>query len=250
MKITEANIIVTGAGSGFGKAMSLHFVNLGATVTAIDINSDALQSLKKDAPDRITTYVCDVSDAEQVTTTVAEIFESNSAINVLINNAGIMKNAPLLNLLQRPDPKHDIELWNKVIQVNQNSVFYMTRAVAEKMVRKRSKGVFIHLSSIAAKGNLGQTAYAATKAAVEAMSKVWAKELGVFGIRSVCIAPGFINTIGTHDALEEKMLAQWVAKTPLKRTGEVEEIVNAAKFAIENDFFNGEVIHLNGGLTI
>ena len=161
-----------------------------------------------------------------------------------------MKNAPLVNLLSRPESRHSIDLWDKVVQVNQNAVFYMTRSVANKMIRRRKKGVIINISSIAAKGNAGQTAYSATKAAVQAMSKVWSKELGVFNIRSVAIAPGFINTIGAHDALEEKMLANWVEKTPLKRTGVVSEIVHAAQFIIENDFFNGEVLNINGGLNL
>ena len=81
-----------------------------------------------------------------------------------------MKNAPLVNLLARPDSRHSVELWDQVIQVNQNAVFYMTRSVVNKMIRNRNKGVIINISSIAAKGNAGQTAYAATKASVEAMS--------------------------------------------------------------------------------
>jgi len=126
----------------------------------------------------------------------------------------------------------------------------MTRSVAAKMIKYRNKGVIVNISSISARGNAGQTAYAASKAAIEAMSKVWAKEFGCFGIRSVAVAPGFIDTAGTHDALEEKMLEQWIAKTPLRRTGNISEVVATIKFAIENDFMNGEVINVNGGLVI
>jgi 3-oxoacyl-[acyl-carrier protein] reductase len=249
MKLKSANIIITGAGSGFGKAMCEHFLSQGASVYALDVNSEALKILKSEQAN-VNTFTCDVSSNEKVENVIYEIIETNDGINVLINNAGIMKNAPLVNLLSRPDSRHPVELWKKVIEVNQNSVFYMTRSVANVMIKKRNKGVIINISSISAKGNIGQTAYSASKAAVEAMSNVWAKELGSFGIRSVCIAPGFINTIGTQDALEEKMLAQWISKTPLKRTGEVNEIVLAAQFAIENDFFNGETINVNGGLVL
>lgn len=251
MNIKDSHIIVTGAGAGFGKAMVNYFLSKGAQVHAVDINEQALEELSKgQSTDLLELYQCDVSDNDQVEKTINSIFDKDDNINVLINNAGIMKNAPLVNLLQRPDGKHAVDLWNQVINVNQNSVFYMTRSVVEKMIKKRNKGVLIHVSSIAAKGNIGQTAYSASKAAVEAMSKVWSKELGSFGIRSVCIAPGFMNTIGGHDALEEKMLANWIAKTPLKRTGEINEVVNAAEFCIENDFLNGEVISINGGLSI
>lgn len=249
MQLNNANIIITGAASGFGKAMSLYFSANGSVINAIDINQKALNLLHKEDPS-IYTHHCDITDNKKVEKTIDSIFEANSSVNVLINNAGIMKNAPLVNLLARPDSRHSVELWDQVIQVNQNAVFYMTRSVVNKMIRNRNKGVIINISSIAAKGNAGQTAYAATKASVEAMSKVWAKELGGFGIRAVAIAPGFINTIGTHDALEEKMLAKWIGKTPLNRTGEISEIVLAAQFAIENDFFNGEVLNVNGGLVV
>lgn len=250
MYIDKANIIITGAGSGFGKAMSLHFSSLGASIFALDIDEDALSNLKQENEHLIYTFKCDVSDNIEVERTIDEIFTTKKSVNVLINNAGIMKNAPLVNILNRPDSRHSVDLWDKVVQVNQNAVFYMTRSVANKMIRNRNSGVIINISSIAAQGNAGQTAYSATKAAVEAMSKVWSKELGVFKIRSIAIAPGFINTIGANDALEEKMLAKWVEKTPLKRTGEVAEIVLAAQFAIENDFFNGEVLNVNGGLSL
>lgn len=249
MIVTEANIIITGAGSGFGRAMSIFFAKKGAKVIGVDINKESLESLQLES-NNITTKVCNITKNKDVESIVEEIFRENKNINVLVNNAGIMKNAPLLNLLSRPDARHSVDLWNQVIDVNQTAVFYMTRSVVNYMIKNRNKGVIINVSSIAAKGNIGQTAYSASKAAVEAMSKVWSKELGVFGIRSMCIAPGFINTIGTHDALEEKMLSKWVAQTPLKRTGEVNEIVNAVNFIIENDFLNGEVINVNGGLSI
>ena len=249
MQLNNANIIITGAASGFGKAISLYFSANGSVINAIDINQKALNLLHKEDPS-INIYHCDITDNKKVEKTVDSIFETNSSVNVLINNAGIMKNAPLINLLSRPDSRHPIDLWNKVINVNQSAVFYMTRSVVNKMIKNRNKGVIINISSIAAKGNLGQTAYSASKAAVESMSKVWAKELGVFGIRSVSIAPGFMNTLGTRDALEEKMLNNWVNKTPLKRTGKISEVVLSAKFCIENDFFNGETLNVNGGLSI
>ena len=250
MEINKSGIIITGAASGFGKAMSLYFSSKGAQVFALDINEDSLLELKAESENSIHIFKCDVSNNSEVETIIDTIFNSNNAIHVLINNAGIMKNAPLINILNRPDSRHSIELWNKVIEVNQNSVFYMTRSFANKMIKKRYKGVIVNISSISANGNAGQTAYAASKAAVEAMTKVWAKELGVFGIRANAIAPGFINTVGAHDALEEKMLSQWISKTPLRRTGTVEEIVSTVKFIIKNDFINGEVINVNGGLVI
>ncbi len=249
MQLDNANIIITGAAAGFGKAMSLYFSANGSVINAIDINQKALNLLHKEDPS-INIYHCDITDNKKVEKTVDSIFEANFGVNVLINNAGIMKSTPLVNLLTRPDSRHPIDLWNKVINVNQNAVFYMTRSVVNKMIRNRNKGVILNISSIAAQGNAGQTAYAASKAAAESMTKVWAKELGGFGIRSVAIAPGFMNTQGTYDALEEKILNNWIDKTPLKRTGEISEVVLSAQFCIENDFLNGEILKINGGLKI
>lgn len=249
MQVSESNIIVTGAGSGFGRSMALHFAENKAKVIAVDVDLESLQQLKAENPD-IQIFRCDLTQNPQVEEMMEDLFGEHPGLNVLINNAGIMKNAPLVNLLQRPDNRHSIDLWHNAIEVNQHAVFYTTRSFVSYMIKNRNKGAIINISSIAAGGNIGQTAYSASKAAVEAMTKVWAKELGAYGIRTVAVAPGFIDTSGTHDALEEKMLSKWIEKTPLRRTGRVEEVVSAVQFAIENDFVNGEIINVNGGLTI
>jgi len=249
MELKDSKIIITGAGSGFGKAMALSFANLGAKIAGLDINQEALEELKNQNRD-INIYLCDVTNHIKIDEIFQLIFLEFGGSNILINNAGIMKNSPLVNFLQRNERRHSIEMWNEVIDVNLNSVFYTTRTFVDLMLKNRCKGAIINISSIAANGNIGQTAYSASKAAVEAMTKVWAKELGTFGIRSVAIAPGFIDTSGTHNAMEEKMLNKWIEKTPLRRIGKIYEIVSATQFAIENDFLNGEVININGALTI
>lgn len=249
MNINAARIIITGAGSGFGWGMAVQLLKQGARIAAIDISLDSLNKLKNEYPE-ISTYACDVADNSQVEIIIDRIFEDFGGVEVLVNNAGIMKNSPLVNILNKGDKRHPVNIWDDVIAVNQSAVFYTSRACVENMLRKRCKGVIINISSISAQGNIGQTAYSASKAAVEAMTKVWSKELGRFGIRSVAIAPGFMDTSGTHDALEEKMLAQWIDKTPLRRTGTIDEVVKTIVFTIENDFVNGTVINVNGGLIL
>jgi len=249
MKIQSAKIIITGAGSGFGKAMALDFSQKGAKIFAVDINIDSLKVLREDNSD-IEIFKCDVSNNEEVNKIVQEIFNKESGINVLINNAGIMKSSPLINLFNSNDRKHSFVLFDKVIKTNLYSVFLMTSSVVDNMIRNRNKGVIINMSSIASKGNIGQTAYSASKASVNAMSKVWSKELGSYGIRSISISPGFIDTAGTHSAIDEKALKNWINKTPIKRTGQISEVVNSVLFSIENDFFNGETLKINGGLKI
>ena len=145
---------------------------------------------------------------------------------------------------------HSFAAWDNVIKANLYSTFTLSSLVAEYMVKKRVKGLIITISSIAAQGNAGQTAYSAAKAGVEAMTKVWSKELGMFKIRCVCIAPGFFNTPSTHTSLSEAVVEKWKKMTSIGKLGEMNEFISAVKFIIENDFYNGKTLHLDGGLNI
>jgi 3-oxoacyl-[acyl-carrier protein] reductase len=118
------------------------------------------------------------------------------------------------------------------------------------MAKHRVRGLIINISSIAAQGNIGQTAYSAAKAGIEAMTKVWSKELGMFKIRAVCIAPGFIETPSTHDSLSEAVIEKWKKQIPLGHLGALEEIGKTVAFAIENNYINGKIISVDGGLSI
>ena len=249
MQITGSRAIITGAAAGFGRALTEKLAAAGARVAALDIDEQGLRQLQSQLPD-ILPVTCDVSDNTRVEAAVNEVFQQFGGLEILVNNAGIMKNAPMINMFQRQDRKHPLELWHQVIAVNQNSVFYMSRAVIDHMVSRRNKGVIVNISSISARGNIGQTAYSAAKAAVEAMTRVWAKELGSSGIRAVAVAPGFIDTAGANAAIEARMLQRWIDQTPLRRTGCVDEIIQSILFAIENDFINGETIAVNGGLVL
>jgi 3-oxoacyl-[acyl-carrier protein] reductase len=118
------------------------------------------------------------------------------------------------------------------------------------MVTRRTKGVIVNISSISACGNEGQTAYSAAKAAVNAMTVTWSKELGRWGIRCNAVAPGFIGTESTRHALSESNLKHVQDSTPLRRLGKAEEVAHAVTALIENDFINGVILDVNGGLTI
>ena len=237
------NVIVTGGASGFGLEIVKRLCNQGSAVAVLDIDKDKLITLEENYPS-VFCIMCDVSQADQVANAIKKIYD------ILINNAGIMKSAPLVNILAREDRRHSIELWHQVISVNLDSVFYLTADVSDRMLRSRRKGVIINVSSIAARGNAGQSAYSASKAGVEALTKVWAKELSPFGIRCAAVAPGFSDTQGTADALEEQMLARWVSQVPLRRLGTTEEVVDAIFFIIANDFYNGKILQIDGGLLI
>ena len=249
MDIRGKVAVVTGGAAGFGLRIVEELAEAGASVAAFDIDKAALDALTGRLPD-VQTVVCDVSDPNAVEKAVAEVIERTGRIDILVNNAGIMKSAPLINLLAREDRRHSTGLWRKVIDVNLSSVFYMTANVADHMLRRRIKGVIVNISSIAAHGNAGQSAYAASKAGVEALTKVWAKELGRFGVRCAAVAPGFADTNGTADALEQEVLDRWVAQIPLRRLATPDEICESVLFIIRNDFLNGAVIPIDGGLVV
>ena len=141
-------------------------------------------------------------------------------------------------------------LWLKTIESNLHSVFYISACVIEKMVDARVKGLLVNISSIASSGNTGQSAYSAAKAGSNALAVTWSKELGMFGIRAAAIAPGFMDLPSTHKALSESNIKSWLKQTPLNRMGAANELISALAFVIENDFYNGRVLELDGGLRI
>ncbi len=249
MDIQGKNAIVTGGVSGIGRAVVEKLISEGASIAVMDVDSDGLAALAEAHPD-ILCIRCDVSDHDQVAEVVAEIVQAFGQIDILVNNAGILYSAPLINIMSRDDKKHDVGMWKKVIETDLSSVFYVTVNVAEAMVSQRTKGVIVNVSSVAAAGNPGQSAYSAAKAGVEALTATWAKELGGLGIRSVAVAPGFTDTDSTTDAVSESVLKGWIGKTPLRRLARVDEIADGILTAIRNDYLNGTTLSIDGGLVI
>jgi 3-oxoacyl-[acyl-carrier protein] reductase len=145
---------------------------------------------------------------------------------------------------------HDYGDFQQVLKSNLDSVFIVTAAVVGHMVRRRTKGVIINVSSISASGNEGQVAYSAAKAGVNAMTVSWAKELGRWGIRCNAVSPGFIATESTRASLSESILNRVQANTPLRRLGDPHEVAQAVQALVENDFITGTVLSVNGGLVI
>jgi len=239
--------LVTGGASGIGRCLVDTLVAAGSRVVVLDLDVSNLAAASTGTAD-ILALTCDVSDSAAVEAAVAEAIRKVERIDILVNCAGIMKSAPLVNALERK--KHSFDLWQQVIDVNLSGTFYVCACVAEHMVAKRIKGVIVNISSISARGNAGQGAYAASKAGVEAMTKAWAKELGPLGIRCAAVAPGFVETEGGNEALSEATVAQWVEKTPLRRRGRPEEVAEAVLHVVQNGFLNGKVVELDGGLTV
>jgi len=248
MNIAEAKILITGGGRGIGRFIALGLLEKAAKIIVIDNNKQLINALP--IHPSLIAFECDITDSVAVEKVVSEIFEKHDGINVCINNAGIIHSEPLVNLLSKGDKKHSIDNWSKVINLNLNAVFYVTSNVVEQMILKKQKGVVINISSISAQGNVGQSAYASTKAAVEALAKTWSKELGMFNIRAVSIAPGFFDTQSTRESLNDHMLLKWQKAIPLGKLGELEQLLSAVEFIIQNDYFNGKTLSVDGGLTI
>ncbi len=249
MDLKDKNVIVTGGANGIGKNLVEKLVNEDAIVGVFDIDIEGLNKLAKDYPG-IYCRVCDVSDGKQVQESVEELYNQSKRIDVLVNNAALIYNCPLISFAKGGVKKHDIDMWNKVIATDLSSVFYMTVNVVEKMLLNRTKGVIVNVSSICASGNAGQSAYSAAKAGVNALTVTWAKELALLGIRVAGIAPGYTETDTTIQSMSEDVLKDWIKKVPLRRLGKPDEIADGIMFIIKNDFFNGKILELDGGLRI
>ena len=249
MELKGKNIVVTGGAQGIGKGLVKALVQEGANVGVLDIDEPGLDQLQKEI-DGIRCLRCDVSDNKKVKEAIQELCKLFKSIDVLVNNAAVIYSSPLVSLVPGAVKTHDVNMWDKVISTNLSSVFYVSGAVAEKMVLNRTKGVIVNVGSVGAAGNAGQSAYSAAKAAISALTVVWAKELGPLGIRVVCVAPGFTKTETTLGAMHENVLNDWIKKVPLRRLGEVNEIVDCIIFAIKNDFINAKTLAIDGGLTL
>jgi 3-oxoacyl-[acyl-carrier protein] reductase len=249
MELLGKKVIVTGGVRGLGRAMVDRLIANETAVTVFDLNVAGLDELSKQQSS-VNCVECDVSNYEQVVAATAQYHERFGAADVLINNAGTLYSAPLVKLTPSGIERHNPAMWNKVLASDLSSVFYMTTCVVEKMIATRTKGVIVNISSVSAAGNAGQSAYSAAKAGVNALTAVWAKELGPMGIRVVAVAPGFTDTESTREALCEAVLRETVKKVPLRRLGRPEEIADGVLCVIQNDFFNGKVFELDGGLIL
>ena len=247
MDIRNKKIIVTGGANGIGRTLVERLASEGGIIGVLDIDANSLLNFNNE---NIITKCCDLTDIIDVEDSINYLFDKLGEINILVNNAGILYSEPLATFGMDGIKTHNVEMWHKVISVNLDAVFYVTKTVVEKMIRKRTKGLLINISSISANGNPGQSAYSASKAAVNALTATWSKELSLMGIRVAAVAPGFFNSPSTHKALSESLIKETLKRVPLKRLGELEEVIEAILFIIKNDFYNGKVLEIDGGLVI
>jgi 3-oxoacyl-[acyl-carrier protein] reductase len=238
--------LITGAAQGIGLATAEKFAREGAVVILCDIKPAAVDAavgrcLALGAQAR--GFVLDVTQREQVDAVVAEVKTQFGRIDVLVNNAGITKDARL--------QKMTIEQFDAVIDVNLRGVFHCAQAVADTMAAQGS-GVILNASSVVGiYGNFGQTNYAAAKFGVIGFTKTWSRELGPKGVRVNAVAPGFVET-PILSTVPDKVLDQLREQVPLKRLGKPEEIANVYAFLASDEasYINGAVLEVSGGMTV
>jgi 3-oxoacyl-[acyl-carrier protein] reductase len=247
--IVDRSVLITGGASGLGLATVRALDQGGARIAVFDRDARALEALSRELPHALLRLV-ELTDLKAVDAAVEDLFASFGSINTLINNAGIIRSAPLIDVLQRQTRNQRMAVWDDVIASNLSAIFGLTMCVAERMLKHRINGVIVNVSSIAASGNPGQSAYSAAKAGVEALTRTWAKELGPLGIRANCVSPGFIDTPSTHAALGTERVSMLEGEVPLRRLGAASEVAMAIMHLIENDYANGAVLRVDGGLVI
>jgi 3-oxoacyl-[acyl-carrier protein] reductase len=253
MQIEAKTVVITGAGRGIGRAIALHFAALKANLALLDVNATDLEATRAACAAHhvvARAYTVNVAAETEVNRTMAAVAQDFGRFDVLVNNAGIIRDGLLIKAKDGVvSDKLSLEKWQAVIDVNLTGVFLCGRDAAEQMIKLGSGGVIINISSISRHGNAGQTNYSAAKAGVAAMTVVWARELARFGIRAGTIAPGFIQT-EILATMKPEILAGVLASVPLHRPGKPEEVAQAAQFIVENDLFTGRCIDLDGGLRI
>lgn len=241
MQLPGLHVVVTGANGSLGAELCGYLVQRGAVVTGMDIGASWEQSL----PANFSYMQCDLTDEAEA----ASVFSSLAKISVLVNLAGRLHSKLVHSPFGKPRRLQGDE-WQSVIDANLRTTYIAGSLAIEQMVDDRSKGLVINIGSIMAYGEVGQSAYAAAKAGVQSMALVWAKELGPAGIRAVAIAPGFFDSKSTSDALSEGKLQEVKAEIPSRRLGAVREFCECVEMVICNDYINGTVLTLDGGVSL
>lgn len=253
MQIKDNVFVITGGGRGLGRAMAESLAAQGAKLALIDLNQDDLDVAAGACAEQggeARGYICNITEEAAVEATFAQIKQDFGKINGLVNNAGLMRDGMLIKVKEGELlAKMSLDQFNSVVNVNMTGTFLCGREASAIMAQQGEGGVIVNVSSVSRAGNMGQTNYSATKAAVATMVVSWGKELARHGIRTGGIAPGVIATEMTAQ-MKPEAIDRMVAAVPLKRLGQVEEMAHTLRYIIENDFFTGRIIEMDGGLRI
>jgi 3-oxoacyl-[acyl-carrier protein] reductase len=250
--VRDKVVLITGGAAGIGKATAERFAAAGASVVICDVNEEAGHAAAAALGPGACFCVVDVADRQAVQGWVDDVVARYGRIDVLINNAGIVRDGLLVKVQEGQLVKQMLEAdFDRVISINLKGAFNCTQAVAPVMIRQGG-GVILNASSVVGLyGNLGQTNYAATKAGVIGMTRVWARELGRYNIRVNAVAPGFTAT-EMVSAMPEKVLEGMRSHTPLGRLAHPADIASAYFFLASEEagFITGATLPVDGGLVL
>jgi 3-oxoacyl-[acyl-carrier protein] reductase len=250
MRLKEKVCLITGGAAGIGKATAIRFADEGAKVVICDLADEAGQQVAAEIGGDY--YNVNVADRAAVQTWVETVVEKYGRVDVIVNNAGVLRDGMFVRVKEGELVKQMSEdQFDLVIDVNLKGVFNCAQAVAPYMI-KQGGGVILNATSIVGlDGNFGQTNYVASKAGVIGMTKVWARELGKHQIRVNAVAPGFTLTEMVKQ-MPEKILDGMIAKTPMRRMGEPVDIANAYLFLASDEatFISGVTLRVDGGIIV
>lgn len=243
MKLEQKNVFITGSSRGIGLAIAHKFASLGANVVLNSRGEISEELLAEFKPYRVKVLAIsgDVSDFADAKRMVDQAIEELGSVDVLVNNAGITQDTLMLKMTE--------EDFEKVLKVNLTGAFNMTQSVLKPMIKAR-EGAIINMSSVVGlMGNIGQANYAASKAGLIGFTKSVAREVANRNVRVNAIAPGMIESDMTavlSDKVKEAMLAQ----IPMKQFGQAEQVAEVTAFLASQDYLTGQVIAIDGGLTM
>lgn len=252
MQLDQVKAIVTGAASGLGRCFATELACHGASVVAVDVNKSGLEELDgevRDLKGEVVTTQLDVTNESAVVLFMNQTSEKFGGVNVLVNNAAILRDGPLAKKEGGWTRKLPTAVWRQVLEVNLTAPYFLAREmVADALQRQQQTKLIVNVSSLSRAGNPHQSNYSASKAGLDACTRTWALEFAPFGIRVAGIAPGLVDT-PMLGQLSEETRNSLIAGIPLQRIGTPYEMWLALRFIIECDYFTGRVIEVDGGST-
>ena len=254
MELAGKTIVITGGGRGLGAAMAKRLAATGCRLALVDLDEAVLtetaNACREAGAADVRVYTANVAVEAEVEKLFDGIADDFGALHGLVNNAGITRDALMLKYKDgEQESKMSLEQWQAVIDVNLTGVFLCGREAAAKMIEFGDGGCIINISSVSRAGNMGQANYSATKAGVQALAVVWAKEFARHGIRAASIAPGFIGTemvMSMKPEAREKL----TGNIPARRVGDPDEIAHTVQFIFENDYLSGRCVDVDGALRL
>ena len=253
MRLKDRVAWITGAGSGIGRATALRFASEGAAVVVGDVEQAAVDETVAQitaAGGKATGVVGDVAKRDDTQRMADTALQTYGRLDILINNAGINRDGLAVKVKEDEVSWMGDDKWDPVLEVNLKGTFLCAQAAAVPMIRQRS-GRVVNTSSIGALGNVGQANYAASKAGVIGLTKTLALEWARFSITVNCIAPGATRTRMTA-GIPDKLMEGLLAKIPLNRLAEPEEIAAAHLFLASDEaqYITGQVLFVDGGISV